>query len=114
MSKTEIRRHRRIPYFGRVRISWEDSQGRSRYAAGRCLDISEDGLRVELSEPIPLRSNISVQAEQVKLSGSAIVKHVARQGSKYWLGLELSQVLLYRTLTAIREAETTPHPVPAA
>src|ERR1035438_2973321 len=88
MPKKEIRRHPRIPYFGRVRISWQDSQGCPRYMTGKCLDVSEAGIRVEVPEPIPARTNVMLRAEQLNLTGSAIVKHVARQGLNYFLGLD--------------------------
>ena len=107
MSKTEIRRHSRIPYSGRVRFSWEDSQGRPRFATGKCLDISDEGLRLEVIEAIPQRTIVSLQAEQVRFGGSAVVKHVARRGSKYAVGLELTQALLDKTLSAIRAGATS-------
>ena len=67
---------------------------------GKCLDVSEEGIRVEVPEPIPARTNVMLRAEQMNLTGSAIVKHVERQGLSYFLGLELSQALLARTLEA--------------
>jgi hypothetical protein len=100
MPKKEIRRHPRIPFFGRVRISWVDSQGCSRYMMGKCLDVSEEGIRVEVPEPIPARTNVMIRAEQINLTSPAVVKHVERQGLSYFLGLELSQALLARTLDA--------------
>ena len=67
---------------------------------GKCLDISEEGIRVEVPESIPARTNVMLRAEQLNLTGSAIVKHIERQGLSYFLGLELSQALLARTLDA--------------
>lgn len=112
--KKDIRRHQRIPYLGRVRISWEDAHGLSKYAVARCLDVSEDGMRIEVSEPIPVRCRISLHADQINLAGSATVKHVARHGSKCILGLELSQALREQTLSGIREPWTFRKPESAA
>jgi hypothetical protein len=91
LPKKDIRRHTRIPHLGRVRISWEGAHGVSMFTLGKCLDVSEGGMRIEVSEPIPARSRVLLQADQIKVGGSASVKHVARLGSKYILGLELSQ-----------------------
>ncbi|HML18027.1 MAG TPA: PilZ domain-containing protein [Bryobacteraceae bacterium] len=102
MSNKDSRRHRRIPYIGPIQISWEAS-GQTRFAQGKCIDISESGLRIEVPAPVPPRANLSVRAERIKLSGSATVKHVARYGSKYILGIEMSQRLGDKTLSAIRE-----------
>jgi hypothetical protein len=103
MTKKDTRRNHRIPYLGRVQIHWEVALGQPKHALGRCLDVSESGLRVELPEPIPTHANVLLQADQLNLRGPATVKHVERQGSKYILGLQLSQALRDQTLTAIRE-----------
>jgi hypothetical protein len=68
-------------------------------------------MRIEVSEPLPARSPVSLQADQIRLVGSATVKHVARTGSKYILGLELSQALRDQTLNGVREPWTLRKPV---
>ena len=64
-------------------------------------------MRIEAPEPIPPYTSISLRAEQLNLSGQATVKHVVRSGSKYILGLELSQALRDRTMSVIREADAS-------
>ena len=86
------RRTRRIPYVGPMRISWEE-QGQQCFAQARCIDISEDGMRVEVARPVRPGTRILLSAERLKLSGAACVKHMDRSGGKYLLGLQLSQVL---------------------
>jgi len=104
MSERNIRRHRRIPYMGPIRISWQASDGHAHYIRGTCLDVSEGGLRIETPEPIPARTLILLNADRLKLSGSATVKHVERRDSKYILGLELNAAALERTLALATEA----------
>lgn len=41
--------------------------------------------------------------EKLRLAGPAMVKHVARHGGKYDLGLELSQPLNDQTLAVLRD-----------
>jgi hypothetical protein len=105
MPKKDIRRHVRIPYLGAVNISWEDAQGLRKYAHGKFLDVSENGLRIEVPETVPLHSTVSLRAEAIKLAGSATVKHVARRGTKIVLGLELSQAQREQALALIRQTE---------
>jgi hypothetical protein len=91
ISKRDQRQHERLTYRGPVRISWEDDQGLIRYAQAKCLDVSEDGLRIEVAEHIPVRSRLLLHVSCINLSGSATVRSVAWRGCKYILGLNLSQ-----------------------
>jgi len=97
------RQHGRIRYTGPVRLAW-DERGEPRYAQAKCIDLSPNGLRVEAPVGMPPRSRISLRIEELKLSASALLKHVARRGSKYILGLELSHALQEKALAAINEA----------
>lgn len=45
---------------------------------------------MECPEPIALRSYIVLRAERIGLSSNASVRHCARFGGKYILGLEFS------------------------
>jgi hypothetical protein len=94
-----IRRHRRIPYVGPVRIGWDD-HGQARFALAKCIDISESGLCIQSPEPVRIGATIQVGAERIKLAGSAVVKHVVRHGSKFMLGVELTQFKLNTSLVA--------------
>ena len=91
-SKKDHRQHGRSPYDGPIRISWEEERGLVRYAHAKCLDVSQEGLRIEVAEPIPLRSRLLLRADRINLSGSATVRRVTWRGCKYILGLSLSQV----------------------
>ena len=71
-------------------------------------------MRIETTEPIPVYANVWLRADQINLVGSATVKHIARHGSKYILGLEMSQPLRDRTLSLIRDGETSRKPVSVA
>lgn len=93
MVNRENRRHQRIPYLGAIRISWENERGLTSHAKAKCLDISEEGLRIEVAEPIPIRSTVLLRADQINLGGSASVRHVTWRGCKYILGLNLTQAL---------------------
>lgn len=86
------RRHRRIPYVAPMRISWED-QGQQCFAPARCIDLSEDGMRVEVAQRVPNGARILISAERLKLSGAASVRRMERFGGKYLLGLQLTSAM---------------------
>jgi hypothetical protein len=102
MSERENRQHQRIPYCGSARISWEDERGLTRYAQAKCVDVSKEGLRIELSEPIPVRSRLLLRADLLDVGGSATVRYTAWSRCKYILGLNLSHTLNDDALAAIR------------
>ena len=101
-----VRRHRRIPYQGPIRISWEE-QGQACFAIAKGLDISEDGLRIESPRTVPRGASIQLAAEDIKLAGAATVKYSVRRGSKYFIGLQLSQTLLDKTLVTLQSRALT-------
>lgn len=89
----ETRRHRRVSFPAIARLSWQDEHGNYKFTRGRCLDVSQSGLRVELPEPMALRSYVTVQAEVLGITENASVRHCARAGGKYIVGLEFSSPL---------------------
>jgi hypothetical protein len=115
---SESRRHQRFQYGGVVFISWRTFDGQRNYALGRCLDVSEQGLGLELSARIPVGSFVKLRAYKLNLDGSATVRHIARLPVGYGLGLELSQPLDPDVLAELGESQTdaagaapTPAPV---
>jgi hypothetical protein len=94
------RRFRRIPQVRPVRIGWEE-QGEQRFAIGRCLDLSEVGMRIEIAQPVTRGARIMIAAEHIKFSGSASVRHVIRLGSRYMLGAELTQPIAGHTISEL-------------
>ena len=68
MSKKDKRQHHRVQYFGPAHISWDDEQGITRFAHAKCVNVSEGGLRIEVGEPIPVRSQISLRADRIGFS----------------------------------------------
>jgi hypothetical protein len=101
-AKKNNRRHFRIHYLGPVRLFWDDAEGRTKYLQVLCLDISENGLRVDSSESLPMNTRVSLRADLIELAGTAIVRHIHGQGSRFILGLELSPALMEQALKLTR------------
>ena len=86
------RRHRRIPCLNPIRLSWEE-QGQPRYAIAKCINVSESGLRIESPYPVPAGTSILLASERINLRGSAKVRSLVRNGSKFLLGIQLGQAI---------------------
>ena len=81
-----------------MRIFWENEHGLAKYAQAKCLDISQEGLSIEVGEPIPVRSILSLRVERIDVSGSATVRHISWRRCKHILGLNLSQTLEQKSM----------------
>jgi len=100
LSSKDMRQDPRLTSGDAVRLAWEDLSTGPRFVSGKCVDVSAAGLKVEVLVPIPVRTNLMVRAEALGLSGSGVVKHSLRRGTKYVIGVQLSE----RRLTKSRDA----------
>jgi hypothetical protein len=91
-SAGEQRRASRFRYIGVIFLSWIEPGG-DNHVMGRCLDISEGGLGVEVARRIFVGTEVRVQADWVILDGVATVRHSRELGGVFHLGLQLKQPL---------------------
>ena len=105
MELSGCRRHQRFQYQGVVFISWKMFHGERNYALGRCLDVSEQGLGLELSARVPVGSFVRVRAYELNIDCSATVRHIARRAAGYGLGLELSEPVDAEVLATLGASE---------
>jgi len=94
--KGELRRHTRSDKSAPVQLIWKDRQGIDRFINGRIVDVSESGIRVELSDPLEKQTYVTLQAVSLGLHGSASVRTCARKRMKYLVGLEFSAGLKWK------------------
>jgi hypothetical protein len=99
-----MRRDPRIAAGDPVRLAWEDSSTGTKFVAGKCVDVSAAGLKIEVPLAIPVRTNLMVRSETLGLSGAGVVKHSLRRGTKYVIGIQLSE----RRLTKNRDVVQQP------
>ena len=96
MSKGNLRRHERDACESILQIVWRDREGEEKYTNARTLDVSESGMRIEVPEPLPERSYVTLRADKLGLHGSASVRSCVRKGTRYLVGLEFSAGLRYK------------------
>jgi hypothetical protein len=89
MESRERRREKRVQTGAEVRLNW-DAGGEAKYAVTRTFDLSPSGIKVQLMEGIDRGTYVRVQADRLKLSGTAVVRNCTRKGGKFWMGLEFA------------------------
>jgi len=67
--------------------------GQAKFSRGRCVDLSEDGLLLELPVSMQVRTVVTLRFDRIQLIGTASVRHTRRVGMKFLVGFELSQHL---------------------
>lgn len=102
------RRHRRYAVdAGSLQVSWLDTTGRMKTTRTRALNISEEGIAVELPEAaMPLR--VRFHSERFNVQGVGTVRYCRRAGGKYVIGLEFAENLHW---SAPREEVREPIPL---
>ena len=94
--KGGIRRHQRMTEDAPVRLMWKDRFGGDKFVNGRVMDVSEEGMRIELPIQIEERIYVSFRADTIPLHGSASVRSCVRKTPKFVVGLEFSGGLRWK------------------
>jgi hypothetical protein len=93
MLTQNLRRQLRNAVNEQVRVSWQDPAHGLVYQRGKCVDVSDTGMRIKMALPIPLQSMVSILSDGMGFAGNGSVRHVERKGSYYLVGLQLSQTI---------------------
>jgi len=73
-----------------VRLAWIDERGLRRCLAGRCIDITNRRIHIEVVAKIPLQIPVILRTEGISRAGSASVKYVTPSGdTKFILFLDI-------------------------
>lgn len=67
---------------------WQDARGGDRFAVVKSYDVSQNGMRLQLPEPVEPRSCLRLQCLELKIHGTASVRSCQRNGMGYMVGLE--------------------------
>ncbi|MGA2738312.1 MAG: hypothetical protein ABSG65_12795 [Bryobacteraceae bacterium] len=82
----------RRQFQGKVQISWQTRSGETKTIRAKCLDLSDQGARMECESPIEFLTNVYLQAPAYGLMGNASVRYCRRSGTKHIVGLLFSSV----------------------
>jgi hypothetical protein len=85
-----VRTGERRPFHGAVQVSWQTRSGETRVIRAKCIELSDQGARIECENPIDLRTRVYLQAPAYGLMGDASVRYCRRSGIKHMVGLMFS------------------------
>ena len=85
MTSRNARRHNRKDITASIRIGWHDKS-----VVTRSFDISQSGLRFELFERLPLRTDVMLRGDRIGLQTRAIVRYCEPKGAKFAIGVEFA------------------------
>lgn len=88
LPKAEMRRHARSRLELPVELSWADPHGAGMAARGKCINISESGLRLNLPVPVPAGAYVNFRVSRMGLGGAGSVRYSRRDGVNFIVGLE--------------------------
>jgi hypothetical protein len=84
------RRELRTVGQGRVQLEWPDTLRGRQAISVRVIDISGNGMKVAVTNPIALGTYVQLKSKDYGLAGMAAVKHCLRDRMGYQVGLEFS------------------------
>ena len=87
-TRHDLRREAREACTPAVKIMWCDVSGADKYANATAIDVSPQGMRLKVPEPLRIQSSVTLCSEKLKLHGEASVRHCSRFGTSYSIGLE--------------------------
>jgi EAL and modified HD-GYP domain-containing signal transduction protein len=86
--QTNVRRHVRHAAIGVLRLRCEDRSGRERIIPATLINSSEEGLQLQVSEAIPVRSYVSCNDPKFGVSGRGTVRYCNFVKGKFFIGVE--------------------------
>jgi hypothetical protein len=75
---------------------WRDSAGGDKFINVPMRDISECGAGLQIPEPVPVRSFVTLSADKLGIHGQASVRYCSRQGTKYSIGVEFTGAMRWK------------------
>jgi hypothetical protein len=85
---SESRRQVRHAISGTLRIAWQDSTRRRRVSNAELVNVSISGLRLKVTENIPVHTVVTCDEPKQGICGTGSVRYCTSAEGKYILGLE--------------------------
>jgi hypothetical protein len=86
--RREARRQPRFHLEVLVQLHWAKPEGGLEMYSGRCMEVSASGMRIRMEKPIPLQTVVNLQSPELRLAGSAVVRHFRKRGEVFEVGVE--------------------------
>jgi hypothetical protein len=86
--RPEVRYRVDFPVF----LSFLGAKGDLQRVAGRCVNLSSSGARLETKDQLAIRSTVLLHSEHFGRMGTASVRYCVRDGMKYSVGVQFASV----------------------
>jgi len=86
--KTNTRRHVRQSVSGDLHVVWEDRAGGQSIIPAKLMNVSVEGLQLQVSVKIPVTARISCNDPKLGISGKGQVRYCTFVKGKYLIGVE--------------------------
>src|SRR5712671_4680170 len=90
LRKVDRRQHRRQAMGGKLRVLWQDAEGRERVCAAEIVDISVNGLKIRVDIQMAARTYVTVNERAIGITGRGSVRYCRYEKGRYVVGLEFS------------------------
>lgn len=88
--KANSRKHVRHAVQGPIQVMWEDPTGRELMTSAQILNVSVEGVQLQLTERLPVRTAVSCSCPKLGISGRGVVRYCNPSKGKYLIGLEFT------------------------
>jgi hypothetical protein len=78
-----------------LRVTWLDDTGRMRVAQSRAINVSEEGIALELPHAA-LPEMVRIESKSLKFSGRGVVRYCRPAGDKFIVGVKFTGDLRWR------------------
>jgi hypothetical protein len=75
-----------------VRIAWRDREHQLHCVVGRCIDVTEKRIHIQVRERVPLNEQVSLLGEGMKQARQARVRYVTSYNNEFILVLDRAGV----------------------
>ena len=86
--KTDVRGRVRHPATGELHLRWREPSGRERVVPATLVNASAEGLQLQISEPIPVRSAVGCSDPNLCIAGRGTVRYCNFVKGRYLIGVE--------------------------
>lgn len=90
VTKGEQRRDTRQAIGGKLRLLWEDSEGKHQVHTAELENVSRSGIKIRVDVQMAPRTYVTVNDREIGIMGRGSVRYCRYERGKYSVGLEFS------------------------
>ena len=88
--KADQRKETRHPMAGKLRLLWEDADGKQQVRTADLEDVSRSGIKIRVDFQMAPRTYVTVNDREIGIMGRGSVRYCRYERGKYSVGLEFT------------------------